>query len=432
MTEFHPRASRGLPALALFLFFLLIPCKTFAGIAEILAEGDQAVKAADYSAAEQAYSRALEQDPENFRVLRSLAETLVQLKKFKEAEGVIDRLLAMKVVNGTQVAVTLKGESEPQEAELVDETVVQADSGKNNMRNYLNPVANEPVPHYRLFFFKTGKMLLIPKTDATIRYLGVPRRVYELMQALEGEIKNQVIAASDSPRPVILVSLEGGCFDMGSDQGSPDEQPVHKVCLSPFKIDKHEVRQREFIAKMGSNPSRFKGADLPVESVTWKEADTYCRKAGKRLPTEAEWEYAARAGKATRYAWGDDFEPGRANFCDKNCDLNLRDTEGDDGFAYTAPVASFPPNAFGLFDMAGNVSEWTADWMQGNYYRISPEKDPTGPTRRDDAVTGGTNEKALRGGAWNTDAGELRSTNRKGLWTDYRLDSLGFRCAADS
>jgi formylglycine-generating enzyme required for sulfatase activity len=430
MTVFQQRAARVTLGLALFFLFLQVPA--LAGVVELLDDGDEAVKKAEYALAAEAYQKALDLEPDNFRVLRSLAETLVQLKRFNEAEKLIDRVLAMEITNGARVAVTLKGENVPREAELVDETVLPAESGKNNMRNYLSPVTSKPVPHYRLFFFKTSEMKLIPKTDATIRYLGVPRRVHELMRELQGTVKNQVIAASEPSAAVVMVSLQGGCFAMGSDRGSPDEQPVHDVCLSPFKIDKHEVPQQEFLLKMGANPSRFKGADLPVESVTWNEARIYCERAGKRLPTEAEWEYAARAGKTTAYPWGDELDPKQVNYCDKNCKYNLRDLEGDDGFANTAPVGSFPPNAFGLFDMAGNVSEWTADWMQDNYYRISPKKNPAGPGRRDNALTGGTNEKVIRGGAWNTDAFELRSSNRKSLWTDYRIDSLGFRCAADS
>jgi len=430
MTFSHFRAT--LPAAVLIGIALVLPLPALAGVVELLDRGDEAVIAKDYAQAAEAYKEAMALEPDNFRILRSYAETLVELNRFGEADAILDRLLNMDVVNGVRVAVTLKGESEAKEAELVDETVLPADSGKNNMRNYLNPVTTKPAPHYRLFFIKSGEMALIPKTDATLRYLGVPRRVHELMVALSAKVKNEVMAGSETSDPVVMVSLEGGCFKMGSDQGSPDEQPVHEVCLSPFRIDKHEVPQGEFLKKMGTNPSRFKGANLPVESVTWNEAKTYCQKAGKRLPTEAEWEYAARAGAATRYAWGDQFDTKKANFCDKNCDMNLSDRGADDGFQNTAPVGSFPPNAFGLFDMAGNVNEWTADWMQGNYYRLSPKKNPTGPARRDDALIGATNEKVLRGGAWNTNAEELTPSNRKGLWTDYRLDSLGFRCASDA
>ena len=91
---------------------------------------------------------------------------------------------------------------------------------------------------------------------------------------------------------------------MGSEKSAVSEQPVHEVCLNPFKLDKFEVNQGRFQAFMGHNPSRFKGATLPVESVIWHEAEEYCRNSGKRLPTEAEWEYAARGGTDTEYYWG--------------------------------------------------------------------------------------------------------------------------------
>ena len=177
--------------------------------------------------------------------------------------------------------------------------------------------------------------------------------------------------------------------------------------------------------------SLFKGADLPVESVTWIEADQFCTKSNKRLPTEAEWEYAARAGSSTEYSWGDEFDSKKANFCDQTCNGNLKDNTVSDGFPVTAPVGSFPANAFGLHDMTGNVNEWVADWMEEKYYLVSPMQDPKGPVRAERVMRGGTNHKVFRGGSWSNAAPELRSANRKALWVDYRIEDLGFRCAAD-
>ncbi len=191
------------------------------------------------------------------------------------------------------------------------------------------------------------------------------------------------------------------------------------------------MTQREFQQQMNTNSSRIKGADLPVESATWIEADIFCTKVGKRLPTEAEWEYAARAGSTTNFYWGDEFDPEQANYCDKSCSANLRDENNFDGFAFTAPVGSFPANPWGLYDMAGNVSEWVADWMEINYYRLSDKQDPKGPARSERVMHGGTNNKVFRGGSWTTSPFDLRSSNRKAMWVDYRIDSLGFRCAAD-
>ncbi|GJL77337.1 MAG: hypothetical protein NPINA01_03260 [Nitrospinaceae bacterium] len=414
--------------LAVFLFW---PVQAYCDLAETLASGDLAFERKEYAIAEKAYTAALEKNPDNFRVLKSLAETKVGLKKFKEASDLIDRILAMPVSNGKKVLVTLEGESEPLEAELVDETVILKEAGKNNMRNYLNPVSSDPVPHYRFFFFKAGKMELVAKHRAKFDYIGVPLAAREQVLELQGEVKTHLIQASGSSGPSEMVRVEGGCFQMGSDKGEPDEQPVHEVCISSFKMDKFETTQSEFQQIMNINSSRFKGADLPVESVTWIEADTFCEKSGKRLPTEAEWEYAARGGTTTEYYWGEEMDPKKANFCDKSCTLNVRDQVNSDGFPFTAPVGSFPANPFGLHDMAGNVSEWVADWMEEKYYIVSPKKDPTGPVRSDRVLRGGTNNKVFRGGSWESNPLELRSANRKALWVDYRIEGLGFRCAAD-
>ena len=411
--------------------FILWPVQAFSGIAEILVSGDRAFAKKDYSVAEKFFSEALEADPENFRVMKSLAETKIALKKYKEANDLIDRILAMKVSNGKQVLVTLEGEPEPLEAELVDETVILKERGKNNMRNYLSPARSEPVPHYRFFFLKSGKMELVPKHRAKFKYVGVPRAVRHQVLEMQRQVKMQLIQASGSSGPSVMVQIEAGCFQMGSNKGARDEQPVHEVCVSAFKIDKLEVTQAEFQQQMKTNSSRFKGADFPVESATWIEADDFCAKVGKRLPTEAEWEYAARGGTTTEYYWGDAFDPKKANYCDQSCSLNIRDEKNSDGFPFTAPVGSFPANPFGLHDMAGNVSEWVADWMETNYYVLSPKQDPKGPIRAERILRGGTNNKIYRGGSWGGGASDLRSANRKALWMDYRIDRVGFRCAAD-
>jgi len=416
-----------------FIFAVLIfwPVQVFGDISKSISAGDQAFAKKEYAVAEKIYSQILETDPENFRVIKSLAEVKIGRKKFKEADTLLDRILAMDVAKGKKVLVTLEGESEPLEAELVDETVILKEDSKNNMRNYLTPVLSEPVPHYRFFFLKSGKMELVPKHRAQFKYIGVPIAVREQVAQLQSQVKMQLIQSSDSAGPVEMVSLEGGCFEMGSKQGEPDEQPVKEVCVSPFKMDKFEVTQREFQLKMGTNMSLFKGADLPVESVTWIEADQFCTKSNKRLPTEAEWEYAARAGNATEYYWGDEFDPQKANFCDKTCNSNVKDKTVSDGFPTTAPVGSFPANAFGLHDMAGNVNEWVSDWMEEKYYMLSPRQNPTGPVRTHRVMRGGTNTKVFRGGSWSNAASELRSANRKALWVDYRIEDLGFRCASD-
>ncbi len=200
-----------------------------------------------------------------------------------------------------------------------------------------------------------------------------------------------------------------------------DEEPRREVHLDAFLIDTHEVTQKEFETRMGHNPSSFKGDDLPVEGATWYEAQSYCEQMGKRLPTEAEWEKAARGGSQTVYAWGDAVLSQRANFCDAHCDERWKETQFEDGFEHTAPVGSFPPNGYGLFDMAGNVYEWVADWYDEDYYQNAPDKNPRGPR--------GGRKKVIRGGSWINYSSGVRPADRSDAKTRDRYNFIGFRCA---
>jgi len=265
-------------------------------------------------------------------------------------------------------------------------------------------------------------MKLVPKSQIRIKYLTLPRPIYDQVVKFKAQVENKLVA-TESGESGEMAELKGGCCIMGSNKGEVDEVPMHEVCVSPFKIDRYEVSQRNFLSMMGDNPSRFKGPLLPVDSVTWMEAEAYCKKQSKRLPTEAEWEYAARGGTSTEYYWGKKVGSKQANFCDNSCELNVRLVDVSDGFKHTAPIGSFAPNPFGLYDMAGNVSEWVSDWMMENYYRVSPKDNPKGP--------GYGEWKVVRGGAWENDGFAIRSANRKGFQPDYRIEGVGFRCAAD-
>ena len=426
---------------------LLSSANVFANVPELLAQGDNHRLMGDYLEAEKAYTEALAKEPKNYRILKSLVEVKVTLGKYAEAKPLAEKILALKVMLQKKVKVFVVGQSGALKgvispvtrtpyhmAELVDETVVASEFGKTNMRNYLDTNTKNKVTYYRLFFLESGKMKLVPKNEVKIEYIGVPRLDHERIQELYAKIQSKLIDASGSVKKLELVTVKGGCFDMGSSKGAVLEGPVHKVCLSSFKIEKYEVTQKSFQSVMKTNPSRFVSADLPVDSVTWQEANSYCKKTGQRLPTEAEWEFAARGGTSTEYYWGEDFDSTKGNFCDANCDMNVRVADASDGYKYTAPVGKFPPNPLGLYDMSGNVSEWVADWMDTaqNYYAISPKDNPPGPMRKNIRdFDGGANEKVLRGGSWGGGIETLRSAWRKAFFRNYRFENLGFRCAAD-
>jgi formylglycine-generating enzyme required for sulfatase activity len=239
------------------------------------------------------------------------------------------------------------------------------------------------------------------------------------------------MAAEAAPREAVnspdslygMVWLNDGAFDMGSrlNAGDVDESPQHKVALHGFYIDKCEVTRGQFEKAMGYNPSAFKGcSSCPVDNVTWQEAAEYCRKVNKRLPTEAEWEYACRAGAGTDFANGSAISGDNANFD------GSKPFGGAPAGPYKAkalPVGSYSPNGWGLYDMHGNVGEWCSDWYDPAYYGNATEKDPSGPSSG--------KFKVVRGGAWNSDGASLRCANRNSLNPDVKLNSIGFRCVKD-
>ncbi|HEX9000395.1 MAG TPA: SUMF1/EgtB/PvdO family nonheme iron enzyme [Blastocatellia bacterium] len=213
-----------------------------------------------------------------------------------------------------------------------------------------------------------------------------------------------------------LVALPGGAFMMGSDKGSSDEQPVHRVQVAPFYIGRTEVTQAQWQAVMGSLPDvGFKGAERPVERVSWNDARDFCERlsqlTGKkfRLPTEAEWEYAARGGKTTEYSFGNDQEQ-----------LGLYAWYGENSDSQTHPVAKKLANPFGLFDMHGNVWEWCEDVWHKN-----SEKAPSDGSAW---LSGGDSTfRVLRGGSWNDFGYNCRSAVRVSYGPGLRNLNVGFR-----
>ena len=406
-----------------------------------MADGEKAFLLGEYGEAEKIYGSALEIDPNNYILLKAQANTKIKLKKFVEAEKLLDKILSMPLATGRDIFIHT--EDGLLEAELVDETVMALDiSAKSDdaFSKFLKKDHEGPVPHYRVFLKKTGKMKIFRKSQTRIQYSGIPAATREKVETLRVEVMKKIISADQTEPEWEPVVIPAGCFEMGSELGDPDERPVHKVCVSSFKMAKYEVRQNFFQTIMGYNPSQYVGGDMPVDTVSWEGARNYCKKMGLRLPTEAEWEYAIRGGTQGEYYWGDNITGKEANFCDSTCDLNNREPNLTDGFKNSAPVGSFPPNAFGLHDMAGNVSEWVLDWMaiNENYYLMGPTKNPQGPRPELDTCSGvdcvgafSITQKVYRGGAWNQGISSMRSANRKDAHFQLKADGTGFRCAGD-
>jgi len=215
---------------------------------------------------------------------------------------------------------------------------------------------------------------------------------------------------------MVFVKMPAGSFQMGSKSGFFDEKPVHRVTISrPFYLQTTEVTQGQWQAVMGDNPSHFINGDYyPVESVSWNDVQTFLNKLnaldpGKnyRLPTEAEWEYACRAG-TTGEQYGE---------------LNAIAWYNKNSGRQTHPVGKKQPNAWGLYDMLGNVMEWCADWYDASYYARSPATDPLGSSSG--------SYRVLRGGSWVNYVDYTRSADRDRNYPGFRYDDYGFRCARD-
>lgn len=244
-----------------------------------------------------------------------------------------------------------------------------------------------------------------------------------------------------SPSGVAMKFLPGGSFMMGADDESGDEGPAHQVRVDSFLMDQTEVYHELFEKAQLPNPSRWQdNPRKPIEQIRWRDAKEYCNERsrmeglelcydeskpgwpcnfeanGYRLPTEAEWEYAARAGSTGRYSFGD---PSK---------IKQFAWFADNGNQKTYPVGVKKPNAWGLYDMDGNVSEWCQDVYAENYYQLSPAENPRGPQAANE-----TPKRVMRGGSWKSSADMCRVTFRTGQQTGdtdacFYTDFCGFRC----
>jgi len=216
-----------------------------------------------------------------------------------------------------------------------------------------------------------------------------------------------------------MVRIPAGEFMMGDDRGDADERPAHKVLLKVYWMDKTEVTCKLYDRCVAEGsckaPEKYAGAQeesRPAVGVSWEDAAAYCAWAGKRLPTEAEWEKAARGAEGREYPWGAGIDCTLANY--REC-----------GVERTLPVGSYPKgaSAYGMLDMAGNAWEWVADYYDPEYYKTAPPQDPKGPESG--------KYRVARGGSWNRPLYGMRSADRGGFKPETRSDDIGFRCASD-
>ena len=238
---------------------------------------------------------------------------------------------------------------------------------------------------------------------------GDPPRLSEGTRSIARRLAHVAFSLS----PVEMILFPAGEFAMGSEAGLVDEQPPHKVYVDAFSLDRTEVSRAAYTAfavTRGGESGFDMPGDHPIATVSWFQADEYCRSSGKRLPTEAEWEYAARGGEGRTFPWGDD-EPDarRAHFGGRT--------------TRTVPVDALAAGASsrGLLHMAGNVAEWVWDWWDPAYYKGSPRENPGGPAAGE--------YKVVRGGSWSHSSYEIRAAARAFHNPHRGTSYVGFRCA---
>ena len=253
----------------------------------------------------------------------------------------------------------------------------------------------------------SNRILRVEKT-------GLGQKTPEIQIAVR-RLARRLIALSSLFSSVEMAFIPSGSFLMGSDRGLADERPPHRVSIDAFHLDRYEVTHiayQEFLVTQGRKKhADLKDPDHPATMVSWIDAASYCQAQGKRLPTEAEWEYAARGAENRAYPWGDAApSPSFARF----------QTRG------TLPADSLPGGATpeGVHHTAGNVAEWVQDWYDPGYYAASDAANPRGPSAGDYRV--------VRGGSWNQLADEIRPTARAYHNPDKGTGQIGFRCASDA
>ena len=289
-----------------------------------------------------------------------------------------------------------------------------------------------------------------------IRQIGPIRRIRRIAAALGAALLALAGCERGEKLPVVttksgaeMVLIPGGWFEMGSAGGRAEEAPVHKVWVDSFLMDRYEVTQEQYDKVIVGNPAHFRGAKRPVEQIAWDKAVAYCNARsraegltpcydvesvecnfaanGYRLPTEAEWEYACRAGSTTEYSFGSaGASPSRASGA-----AGLKDSAwfAENSGKETHPVGLKKPNRWGLYDLYGNVAEWCNDRYGASFYKTSPDRNPRGPARGPNRV--------LRGGAWDSAPEACRSAarvaERPGLQDAcFARNAIGFRCVRNA
>ncbi len=272
---------------------------------------------------------------------------------------------------------------------------------------------------------------LAPAQDMVIHKLDGSLLTIKLLD-IESITFTEVVTPPDTAHPIGMVWIPAGSFEMGSDYSIDEASPIHTVTLTGFWMDVKEVTNAQFKAYCDAThgwhpvdpiPGYFTDyPDYPVVMVTWAQASAYAAWAGKSLPTEAEWEYAARGGlQGKSYPWGDGSPSNQCNWFSYSGALSSKMAPLESNWVTrgTLPVGSFAANGYGLYDMAGNVHEWCMDWFA--VYSADPQQNPQGPASGDYRI--------MRGSSWPAKSGDDLRVSYRSYWLpNEKRNFIGFRC----
>jgi len=390
--------------------------------------------------------------PQSHEAYFLLASLQYKLEEFK------------KSITTLETALTIK--TDPIYLELLGDALTASGSDKKAIEAYSKAIGNHPSPRQIEQKRNALQAKLAPPVKPTVIPAATPQPTSQKTQsppptpAPPAQSKPPKQEPSKATPPVSpppagqyasssfvldcgegvtldLVKIPAGKFMMGSDDGSSDEKPAHEVTLNRFWMGKFTVTQKQWQTIMGDNPSGFKGENLPVECVSWHSARAFCRKLSEktgrevRLPTEAEWEYACRAGTTTPFYFGKTITTDQANY-NGNHPFSSDDPYGDYR-EQTVDVDSFEPNAWGLYQMHGNVWEWCLDEWHDSYRKPDRLKQNGNEAwGKLDVAETDNRIRMLRGGSWYFNAWFCRSAFRSRWFADFRGSIDGFRVVAAS
>jgi eukaryotic-like serine/threonine-protein kinase len=271
------------------------------------------------------------------------------------------------------------------------------------------------------FKFETAKIEVIIRKIPKTGFFSSGEEKTLKINTIQGEVEYITEDLGNNVK-LEMVYVPAGSFMMGS-SNEYDEKPIHNVSIPHFWMGKYTITQKQYQAIIGVNPSQFKSENRPVEQVNWNDADKFCKKlfelTGKKytLPSESQWEYACRAGTNTAFYFGETITSDLANYDSRSA---YRGSPKSESRKQTIDVGCFPPNAFGLYDMHGNVWEWCSDSWHGNYKGAPTDGSPW--------LYDYDSLHLPRGGSWNSSPENCRSANRNGnAQQSFRLDTYGFR-----